>query len=96
MVCSTLLQVVQAQGLRAASIHGTSDPLCKVTLGSHISTTRSLKKMLDPDWNETFVFSLEPAEIAAMHGQPLVHFEVWSHNEVAANDFLGEVQAQSL
>lgn len=96
MQCNIPLQVVRANGLRAANINGTSDPLCKVVLGSHVSCTRSLKKVLDPDWNETFVFSLDPAEIAAMQGPPMVHFEVWSHNEVAANDFLGEVQSHSV
>lgn len=89
-------QVVRATGLRAASISGTSDPQCKVILGSHISYTRSLKKVLDPDWNETFVFSLDPADIATMNGPPMIHFEVWSHNEVAANDFLGEVCINSM
>lgn len=84
--------MLQASGLRAADLGGTSDPLCKVFLGPQQACTRTLKKVLNPAWNETFVFALSHAEIAAFRGPPKVTFEVWNFNELAVNDFLGEVR----
>ena len=50
-------QVVGARGLRAADSNGLSDPYVVVRLGDAAEQTRVVPECLDPDWNETFVFS---------------------------------------
>ena len=49
--------MVGARGLRAADSNGLSDPYVVVRLGDAAEQTRVVPECLDPDWNETFVFS---------------------------------------
>ena len=87
----TLLQVLHAHKVRGADMGGSSDPVCKVSFGPFKARTRTVKKTLDPEWNETFIFVLEPDALALMGGVPMISFEVWDHNNFAPNYFLGEV-----
>ena len=89
------LQVLHAKRLRAADIGGSSDTFCKIKFGPFKAQTRTLKKCLDPEWNETFMFMLEPDALALMGGVPMISFEVWDHNKLAPNYFLGEVMPVS-
>lgn len=84
-------QVLHANKLRAADVTGSSDPVCKIKLGLFKAKTRVLKKTLEPDWNETFIFVLEPDSLALMGGVPTLTFEIWDHNVFARDYFLGEV-----
>lgn len=88
-----MMQVLHANKLRAADVNGSSDPICKVKLGPFKARTRVLKKTLEPEWNETFSFVLEPDSLALMGGMPMLSFEVWDHNVFARDYFLGEVCA---
>jgi classical protein kinase C len=89
------LQVLHASKLRGADMGGSSDPVCKVSLGPFKARTRVLKHTLDPEWNETFIFVLEPDALAVMGSVPVLSFEVWDHNNFAPNYFLGEVRRHS-
>ena len=86
-----MTQVLHANKLRAADVNGSSDPYCKVKLGRFKAKTRTLKKTLEPEWNETFMFVLEADDLALMGGVPVLSFEVWDHNLLARDYFLGEV-----
>lgn len=85
-------QVLHANKLRAADVNGSSDPICKVKLGQFKAKTRLLKRTLEPEWNETFIFVLEADHLALMGGVPMLSFEVWDHNTLARDYFLGEVR----
>lgn len=85
-------QVLHANNLRGADVNGSSDPFCKVKLGPFKAKTRVLKKTLDPEWNETFIFVLEADNLALMGGVPMLSFEIWDHNTLARDYFLGEVR----
>ncbi len=89
------MQVLHASKLRGADMGGSSDPVCKVSLGPFKARTRVLKHTLDPEWNETFIFVLEPDALAVMGSVPMLSFEVWDHNNFAPNYFLGEVRRHS-
>lgn len=86
-----MMQVLHANKIRGADVGGSSDPFCKVKLGPFKAKTRVLKKTLDPEWNETFIFVLEGDSLALMGGVPMLAFEVWDHNSLARDYFLGEV-----
>ncbi|DBA67072.1 TPA: hypothetical protein ACH3X2_001401 [Trebouxia sp. C0005] len=73
---------------------GSSDPVCKVSFGPFKARTRVLKHTLDPEWNETFTFVLEPDALAVMGSVPMLSFDVWDHNNFAPNYFLGEASCQ--
>ena len=88
---TSMLQVLHASHLRGADVGGSSDPFCKVSLGHFQAHTRTLSRTLDPAWNETFIFVLEPDALALMGGAPVITFEVWDYNRYARNYFLGEV-----
>jgi len=89
------MQVLHASKLRGADMGGSSDPVCKISLGPFKARTRVLKHTLDPEWNETFIFVLEPDALAVMGSVPMLSFEVWDHNNFAPNYFLGEVRRHS-
>ena len=93
MATYSMMQVLHANKLRAADVNGSSDPICKVKLGPFKARTRVLKKTLEPEWNETFIFVLEPDSLALMGGVPMLLFEVWDHNVLARDYFLGQVCA---
>ncbi|DBB06469.1 TPA: Tricalbin-2 [Trebouxia sp. C0004] len=88
------VQVLHASKVRGADMGGSSDPVCKVSLGPFKARTRVLKHTLDPEWNETFIFVLEPDALAVMGSVPMLSFEVWDHNNFAPNYFLGEASCQ--
>jgi Ca2+-dependent lipid-binding protein len=47
--------LVEARGLKAMDRGGTSDPYCRVRVGSKVVfKTRHIKKTVSPDWNESF------------------------------------------
>lgn len=74
-------------------IFGTSDPYCRISLYRDIrqSTvignqvrTRTLKRTLNPLWNEEFYFRVNPD-----HNRLL--FELFDENRITRDDFLGLV-----
>ncbi|KXJ28856.1 E3 ubiquitin-protein ligase NEDD4-like [Exaiptasia diaphana] len=86
------VEVIEAKDLCKKDIFGLSDPYCKVmvyrgdpTTGIIDSaTTQTKKKTLDPKWNETFTFRVNPLDNNLL-------VQVFDENRVTRDDFLGEV-----
>lgn len=53
-----LLRVVvrRAENLQNKELMGTSDPLCKLTVGAQTENTSKQDNTLDPEWNQAFTF----------------------------------------
>ncbi len=90
---TTNKQVASAQGVRAADPNGLSDPYCHVSLGHiHKQATRVCPTTLNPNWNETFVFSAEQVHASVMRHCPFLLFQVYDYDgPLAVDDFLGQV-----
>ncbi|XP_072326855.1 E3 ubiquitin-protein ligase NEDD4-like isoform X2 [Scyliorhinus torazame] len=77
-------------GLAKKDILGASDPYAKVTLYDQLNgeltsvQTKTIKKTLDPKWNEEFFFRVQPR-------QHRILFEVFDENRLTRDDFLGLV-----
>ena len=70
----------------AADRGGTSDPFVAVQVSGVKSTkTKVVKKTLHPEWNQTLELILPPG-----NEEPL-RCQVFDHDVIGANDFLGEV-----
>jgi len=73
----------------------TSDPYVEVWLGDkHYGTTRTLKKTLDPYWNETFHISItEPEQINSFYenGNNVLQFRIFDKDEHTQPDNMGVV-----
>ncbi len=74
-------------------IFGTSDPYCRVSLyrdvrqSAIIGTsvrTRTIKRTLNPFWNEEFYFRVNPENNRLL-------FELFDENRITRDDFLGLV-----
>jgi len=77
--------VVQAKCLIAADRNGFSDPYCIVQIdeGKVSEKTRTIKKSLEPVWNQEFRFKVKTV--------PVVHFIVMDWDLLVADDPLGKV-----
>jgi hypothetical protein len=73
--------------LPIADIGGTSDPYCVVTAGQQTKQTEVIKKTLNPEWNQKFIFLLEQPEV--------LKFTVWDWDRVGEHDFLGECEIET-
>ncbi|XP_054858178.1 E3 ubiquitin-protein ligase NEDD4 isoform X2 [Eublepharis macularius] len=84
------LKIIAGIDLAKKDILGTSDPYVKVTVydSAHgILTsvqTRTVKKTLDPKWNEEFFFRVNPQRHRFL-------LEVFDENRLTRDDFLGQV-----
>ncbi|GMH42146.1 hypothetical protein BSKO_10065 [Bryopsis sp. KO-2023] len=82
------IQVINARGVLAMDASGTSDPYCTVFVGSSSRRTSSIKKTLNPDWNETFVFHTDDVQ----HSRGRIKFQVWDADDWSKDDFLGQAK----
>ncbi|XP_033022292.1 E3 ubiquitin-protein ligase NEDD4 isoform X5 [Lacerta agilis] len=84
------LKVIAGIGLAKKDLLGTSDPYVKVTVydsANGILTsvqTKTVKKTLNPKWNEEFFFRVNPQKHRFL-------FEVFDENRLTRDDFLGQV-----
>ncbi|XP_041030971.1 E3 ubiquitin-protein ligase NEDD4a isoform X1 [Carcharodon carcharias] len=84
------VKIFSGIGLAKKDILGASDPYAKVTLYDPINgeltsvQTKTIKKTLDPKWNEEFFFRVQPR-------QHRILFEVFDENRLTRDDFLGLV-----
>ncbi|XP_067827629.1 E3 ubiquitin-protein ligase NEDD4 isoform X3 [Heptranchias perlo] len=84
------VKVFAGIGLAKKDILGASDPYAKVSLYDPINgeltsvQTKTIKKTLDPKWNEEFYFRVQPR-------QHRILFEVFDENRLTRDDFLGLV-----
>ncbi|XP_061670100.1 E3 ubiquitin-protein ligase NEDD4-like isoform X2 [Syngnathoides biaculeatus] len=89
---SRILKVKVIAGMRLAKkdILGASDPYTRLSLYDPISgeiasvQTKTIKKSLDPKWNEDFYFRVHPSKHRLL-------LEVFDENRLTRDDFLGQV-----
>eukprot|EP01088_Endostelium_zonatum_P005562 TRINITY_DN1727_c0_g1_i2.p1 TRINITY_DN1727_c0_g1~~TRINITY_DN1727_c0_g1_i2.p1 ORF type:complete len:432 (-),score=87.28 TRINITY_DN1727_c0_g1_i2:9-1304(-) len=80
------ITIVSASGLTAADYCGTSDPYTVVTLNSTSWKTRTIKKNLNPNWNDTLAFVL-PTD----WNSSVLQIAVWDWDKFSQGDELGEI-----
>ncbi|KAI4829909.1 hypothetical protein KUCAC02_001569 [Chaenocephalus aceratus] len=84
------VKVVAGIGLAKKDILGASDPYTRLSLYDPINgeitslQTKTLKKTLDPKWNEEFFFEVDPRKHRLL-------LEVFDENRLTRDDFLGQV-----
>ena len=52
------VELIRASGLRRADTFGLSDPYCKLQMGDQEFKSKTIKRTLDPVWNERYDFSI--------------------------------------
>ncbi|XP_028258388.1 E3 ubiquitin-protein ligase NEDD4-like isoform X2 [Parambassis ranga] len=84
------VKVVAGLGLAKKDILGASDPYTRLSLYDPVNgeitslQTKTIKKTLDPKWNEEFFFKVDPRKHRLL-------FEVFDENRLTRDDFLGQV-----
>ncbi|KFO94349.1 E3 ubiquitin-protein ligase NEDD4, partial [Buceros rhinoceros silvestris] len=84
------VKVIAGIGLAKKDILGASDPYVKVTVYDPVNgvltsvQTRTVKKSLNPKWNEELLFRVNPQKHRLL-------FEVFDENRLTRDDFLGQV-----
>uniref|UniRef100_A0A665U4R7 E3 ubiquitin-protein ligase n=1 Tax=Echeneis naucrates TaxID=173247 RepID=A0A665U4R7_ECHNA len=84
------VKVIAGIGLAKKDILGASDPYTRLSLYDPINgeitslQTKTIKKTLDPKWNEEFFFRVNP-------GKHRLLLEVFDENRLTRDDFLGQV-----
>ncbi|XP_068586277.1 E3 ubiquitin-protein ligase NEDD4-like [Cebidichthys violaceus] len=84
------VKVVAGIGLAKKDILGASDPYTRLSLYDPINgeitslQTKTIKKTLDPKWNEEFFFKVDPRKHRLL-------LEVFDENRLTRDDFLGQV-----
>jgi|EP00161_Ancyromonas_sigmoides_P006997 serine/threonine protein kinase len=86
-----IVKVLAARELAGKDFGGSSDPFATVTLDEQQCRTRTVRKTLAPEWGEEFAFDVT-RESTSPTSMSMLEVQVWSHNQVFANDFLGVVQ----
>lgn len=82
---SLVVRVIDAQQLLAADKGGTSDPYVKIRVGTVTQKTKTIKKCLNPKWEETFKFRVSNPSTAKLV------VEVFDHDTFSKDDPLGSV-----
>jgi hypothetical protein len=79
------LTVVKACDLPAADRGGTSDPFVQIKLAKHKVRTKTIKKTLNPEWNENY-------EMKDLLLTDKMVVTVWDYDVIGKNDLLGQVE----
>eukprot|EP01059_Diplonema_ambulator_P002998 TRINITY_DN1265_c0_g1_i11.p1 TRINITY_DN1265_c0_g1~~TRINITY_DN1265_c0_g1_i11.p1 ORF type:complete len:924 (+),score=217.59 TRINITY_DN1265_c0_g1_i11:73-2844(+) len=85
---SLRIRILEGRQMVPMDSTGTSDPFVKVKFEGETKETRVCHRTLNPKWDsETFVF---------LHRNPVntVKFEVYDHDTLGANDFMGMAEMQ--
>ncbi|NXM77130.1 NEDD4 ligase, partial [Serilophus lunatus] len=84
------VKVIAGIGLAKKDILGASDPYVKMTVYDPVNgvltsvQTKTIKKSINPKWNEEFLFRVNPQKHRLL-------FEVFDENRLTRDDFLGQV-----
>ncbi|KAL7055190.1 hypothetical protein AAHC03_024431 [Spirometra sp. Aus1] len=87
------VNVVRGSSLMKKDIFGTSDPYCRISLYRDVRQTtivgnsvrtKTIKRSLNPFWNEEFYFRVNPESSRLL-------FEIFDENRITRDDFLGLV-----
>jgi Ca2+-dependent lipid-binding protein len=79
------MEVLAGRDLKAADAGGTSDPYCKLHAGGQRFKTRTIKKTLNPTWNETFTTTTHSASESVI-------IDVYDRDKYSRDDKLGCVE----
>ena len=85
------VKLCYAVGLRSMDSNGYSDPYVKLTLGNKTHKSKTIKKTLNPRWDETFTFR-ENNFGAIANGT--LQVDAWDWDMMSRNDPLGSAQLQ--
>ncbi|CAL1604057.1 unnamed protein product [Knipowitschia caucasica] len=84
------VKVISGIGLAKKDLLGASDPYTRLSLYDPVNgeitslQTKTIKKTLDPKWNEEFFFRVDPSQHRLL-------LEVFDENRLTRDDFLGQV-----
>ncbi|KAM9410077.1 E3 ubiquitin-protein ligase NEDD4-like isoform 3-T3 [Pholidichthys leucotaenia] len=84
------VKIIAGIGLAKKDIIGASDPYTRLSLYDPVNgeitslQTKTIKKTLDPKWNEEFYFRVDPKKHRLL-------LEVYDENRLTRDDFLGQV-----
>ena len=84
------VRVESARNLVAADKGGTSDPYAKLKLDGHEYRTSTVKKTIDPVWDQEFAWR---GKQSMMLAQPL-NIKVFDNDALSRDDKLGEAQVE--
>ncbi|KAK3828227.1 MAG: phosphatidylserine decarboxylase-domain-containing protein [Benniella sp.] len=80
------IHIARARGLAIKDANGLSDPYVKVKIGGHRFTTHVVYKTLDPVWDASFEFNVEPQSLPEK-----VELMFWDKDRFTKDDFMGAV-----
>lgn len=80
---NVLVTVESASGLAAHDKNGLSDPFVRVTYAGRKQKTATVRKTLEPRWQQALLFDAFDASCTT------VHFEVIDHDTLVPDDFIG-------
>jgi len=83
------VRVVEARNLMAMDINGKSDPYVVLSVGNETFKTKIIDSNLNPVWNEIHTFDVRT-------GREQLKIEVYDHDDLGSDDFLGKELIPSL
>jgi len=92
-----VINIREAEGLRAVDSNGKSDPFCVVRIGGHKAyVTQTINKTLEPKWYEKlYVGSLRKGSSTPVTKDFIkdldIQFILWDSDFASKNEFLGTV-----
>eukprot|EP01080_Neovahlkampfia_damariscottae_P006512 gene6512-10520_t len=81
---SIRLKVCEGKDLPAMDIGGTSDPFVEISFGKEQKKTKTIKKTLNPQWNETFDFHVKDMSAP-------IFLSVYDWDLLSSKDKMGQV-----
>jgi len=79
------VRLVRGVDLPAKDISGTSDPYATLSIGNQKQKSNTVKKNLNPNWNQTFTFNAAPTDV--------LHVSVYDWDRFGKDDLLGSSTA---
>jgi len=84
------VRLAKATGLKAMDSNGFSDPYAKLSLCGTVHKSKTIKKTLDPVWDQTFSFK---GVLRTLFSEPL-QLHVWDYDTFSRDDKLGHAAVE--